>query len=193
MTDSVFILLSPSLPSPPFLPLPSFPSLPLPSLPPHQTASSFLPLSFSHLSPLFLLLPPPPPPSPSPQVGVGLTQVVKGHTGPPSQRRLLDISVEQMRADVIDRSWDAQGSVTIGNITILDHITLGDLPVCKSVSLPFMCLFYTSSLYAVHFSSSSSCSLLPYIFLLPPSSLLPPPSLRLHWSSNLSPADQRTK
>ena len=49
--------------------------------------------------------------------------MVKGGSG---QRTLLRVSVEEMRADVIDRSWDSQGSVTIGNVSVLDHISLGE-------------------------------------------------------------------
>ena len=52
-----------------------------------------------------------------------LTEVVKGGSG---QRTLLSVSVEEMRADVIDRSWDSQGTVTIGNVSVLDHISLGE-------------------------------------------------------------------
>ena len=52
-----------------------------------------------------------------------LTEVVKGGTG---QRTLVSVSVEEMRADVIDRSWDSQGTVTIGNVSVLDHISLGE-------------------------------------------------------------------
>ena len=44
-----------------------------------------------------------------------------------NQRTLLIVSVEEMKADVSDRSWDAQGSVTIGNVSVLDHISLGEL------------------------------------------------------------------
>ena len=50
------------------------------------------------------------------------TRLSKFHV---SQQTLLDISVDEMRADVTDRSWDTQGSVTIGNISVLDHISLG--------------------------------------------------------------------
>ena len=65
--------------------------------------------------------------SPSLQIAVGFTQVVKkgGSKVKPTHRKLLDIRVEEMRADIIDRSWDSQGSVTIGNVSILDHISLG--------------------------------------------------------------------
>lgn len=57
------------------------------------------------------------------QIGVRLTEVVKGSS---EQRVLLDVSVEDMRADVNDRSWDAQGTVTIGNVSVLDHMSLGE-------------------------------------------------------------------
>lgn len=57
------------------------------------------------------------------QIGLRLTEVVKGS---PGQRVLLDVSVEEMRADVNDRSWDAQGTVTIGNVSVLDHMSLGE-------------------------------------------------------------------
>lgn len=43
----------------------------------------------------------------------------------PTHRKLLDIRVEEMRADIKDRSWDSQGSVTIDNVSILDYISLG--------------------------------------------------------------------
>ena len=41
------------------------------------------------------------------------------------QLPLLDISVLGMNADVVDRLWDMQGSVTIHEVVILDYITLG--------------------------------------------------------------------
>ena len=50
------------------------------------------------------------------------TRLSKFHV---SQQTLLDISVDEMRADVTDRSWDTQGCITIGNISVLDHISLG--------------------------------------------------------------------
>ena len=65
--------------------------------------------------------------SSSPQIGVRLTEVVSGSS---TQRTLLAIAVEQMRADVVDRSWDTQGTVTIGNVSMLDHISLGEICVC---------------------------------------------------------------
>ena len=46
--------------------------------------------------------------------------------GSSSQRTLLEISVEEMRAEITDRSWDTQGTVTIGNVSVLDHISLGE-------------------------------------------------------------------
>ena len=59
------------------------------------------------------------------QIGVILTQSVEGPTLLPSQQNtLLEIAVEQVEAAIIDRSWDTQGSVSIRNVSILDHISL---------------------------------------------------------------------
>ena len=39
---------------------------------------------------------------------------------------VLDVVVGSIKADIINRKWDIQGSVTIKDVAILDYITLGD-------------------------------------------------------------------
>ena len=56
------------------------------------------------------------------QVAVKLSQV-QPSTG--EQKPLLHIVVGNMKADVVDRKWDTQGSITMKSITILDYITKG--------------------------------------------------------------------
>ena len=57
------------------------------------------------------------------QIALKLTQM----QGPSREFRqpLLDVIIRNMHADVVDRKWDTQGSVTMGNITVLDYITVG--------------------------------------------------------------------
>lgn len=57
------------------------------------------------------------------QVALKLTQM----KGPSREFRqpLLDVIIRNMHADVVDRKWDTQGSVTMGTITVLDYITVG--------------------------------------------------------------------
>ncbi len=60
----------------------------------------------------------------SPQVALKLTksELVKKVE---RQKPLLDVVVREMRADVVDRKWDTQGSVSIKAMEVLDYITLG--------------------------------------------------------------------
>ena len=57
------------------------------------------------------------------QIALKLTQM----QGPSREFRqpLLDVIIRNIHADVVDRKWDTQGSVTMGNITVLDYITVG--------------------------------------------------------------------
>ena len=57
------------------------------------------------------------------QIALKLTQM----QGPSREFRqpLLDVIIRNMHADVVDRKWDTQGSVTMGTITVLDYITVG--------------------------------------------------------------------
>ena len=68
------------------------------------------------------------------QIALKLTQM----QGPSREFRqpLLDVIIRNMHADVVDRKWDTQGSVTMGNITVLDYITVGTC-VCGLISKPY--------------------------------------------------------
>ncbi|XP_064395949.1 intermembrane lipid transfer protein VPS13A-like isoform X2 [Halichondria panicea] len=58
------------------------------------------------------------------KVAVKLSQTTqKGEKGVISQSPLLDILISDIRTDIEDRKWDTQGSVTMKEVAILDHIT----------------------------------------------------------------------
>ena len=57
------------------------------------------------------------------QIAVKLSQVEGVEGG--ELRPLLDVVISNMKADVVDRKWDSQGSVAMGEISILDYITPG--------------------------------------------------------------------
>lgn len=69
------------------------------------------------------------------QVSVKLTQTSQSTTTTsssrkkrslsPSQTPLLDIVISDIRADVVDRKWDTQGSVAMREVMVVDHITKG--------------------------------------------------------------------
>ncbi len=58
------------------------------------------------------------------QVAVKLTQGKQVHKKS-TQSPLLDIVIRDIRADVKDRKWDTQGSVTMREVALLDYITPG--------------------------------------------------------------------
>lgn len=58
------------------------------------------------------------------QVAVKLTQGEPARSAS-SQSPLLDIVIRDIQADVVDRKWDTQGSVTMREVVVLDHITPG--------------------------------------------------------------------
>ena len=41
------------------------------------------------------------------------------------QTSLLEVVVREIRAEVVDRKWDTQGSVSLKAMEVLDYITLG--------------------------------------------------------------------
>ena len=65
------------------------------------------------------------------QIALKLTQM----QGPSRefQQPVLDIIIRNMYADVVDRKWDTQGSVSMGEVTVLDYITVG---MCGCISPP---------------------------------------------------------
>jgi len=56
------------------------------------------------------------------EIALKLTQM----QGPSQKFRqpILDIIIRNMYADVVDRKWDTQGSVSMGEVTVLDYITV---------------------------------------------------------------------
>ena len=59
------------------------------------------------------------------------------------QKLLLDILVSNVKADVTDRKWDTQGSVSIGDVAIMDYIMTGIVAdflsvFCKHVNLSLL-------------------------------------------------------
>ena len=42
------------------------------------------------------------------------------------QKPLLNVLVREIKADVVDRKWDTQGSVCMGEVDVLDYVTLGE-------------------------------------------------------------------
>lgn len=67
------------------------------------------------------------------QIALKLTQM----QGPSRKFRqpILDIIIRNMYADVVDRKWDTQGSVSMGEVTVLDYITVG---MCGCISPPLV-------------------------------------------------------
>lgn len=78
------------------------------------------------------------------QVALKLTQM----KGPSREFRqpLLDVIIRNMHADVVDRKWDTQGSVTMGTITVLDYITVGMCVYSHPRTLYSVCNYMFSSL-----------------------------------------------
>ena len=68
----------------------------------------------------------------------------KGNKGVTSQSPLLDILISDIQADVIDRKWDTQGSITMREVAVLDHITTGTIycrwvviSICMTVNVQY--------------------------------------------------------
>ena len=40
---------------------------------------------------------------------------------------MIDVIIGSMKADIVDRKWDTQGSVSMKEVAILDYITTGVL------------------------------------------------------------------
>lgn len=40
---------------------------------------------------------------------------------------MIDVIIGSMKADIVDRKWDTQGSVSMKEVAILDYITTGAL------------------------------------------------------------------
>lgn len=38
---------------------------------------------------------------------------------------MIDVIIGSMKADIVDRKWDTQGSVSMKEVAILDYITTG--------------------------------------------------------------------
>ena len=45
------------------------------------------------------------------------------------EQPVLDVIIGSMKADIVDRKWDTQGSVSMKEVAILDYITTGELIV----------------------------------------------------------------
>ena len=43
------------------------------------------------------------------------------------EKPVLDVIIGSMKADIVDRKWDTQGSVSMKEVAILDYITTGKL------------------------------------------------------------------
>lgn len=41
------------------------------------------------------------------------------------EKPMIDIIIGSMKADIVDRKWDTQGSVSMKEVAILDYITMG--------------------------------------------------------------------
>ena len=42
------------------------------------------------------------------------------------EKPVLDVIIGSMKADIVDRKWDTQGSVSMKEVVILDYITTGE-------------------------------------------------------------------
>lgn len=42
------------------------------------------------------------------------------------ERPVLDVIIGCMKADIVDRKWDTQGSVSMKEVAVLDYITTGE-------------------------------------------------------------------
>ena len=64
-----------------------------------------------------------------PQIALKLTKVETGKKKGGEEKPVLDVIIGCMKADIVDRKWDTQGSVSMKEVAILDYITKGELVV----------------------------------------------------------------
>ena len=63
------------------------------------------------------------------QIALKLTKVETGKKKGGEEKPVLDVIIGCMKADIVDRKWDTQGSVSMKEVAILDYITKGELVV----------------------------------------------------------------
>ena len=61
-----------------------------------------------------------------------LTKVETGKKKGVGEQPVLDVIIGCMKADIVDRKWDTQGSVSMKEVAILDYVTKGELVVYHS-------------------------------------------------------------
>ena len=80
---------------------------------------------------------------------------------------ILDIIIRNMYADVVDRKWDTQGSVSMGEVTVLDYITVG---TCG-------CIFPPCANFSASECPPTLSSPVPFLYPLPAPFVYPPSSI----------------
>ncbi len=98
------------------------------------------------------------------QVSLKLTQVQQASNKVLKTTPLLEVLVMDIDADVTDRKWDTQGSVSLKGVAILDHITPGKVGSQKQNNERGSCgCMYLMMKHACGDSVFSTC--VPYLFL----------------------------
>ena len=67
------------------------------------------------------------------QIALKLSKVESTGKKGPVEKPVIDIIIGSMKADIVDRKWDTQGSVSMKEVAILDYITTGAyilMPTC---------------------------------------------------------------
>ena len=59
------------------------------------------------------------------KIALKLTKVESGKKKGAVEQPVLDVIIGSMKADIVDRKWDTQGSVSMKEVAILDYITTG--------------------------------------------------------------------
>lgn len=60
------------------------------------------------------------------KITLKLTKVETGKKKGREEQPVLDVIIGSMKADIVDRKWDTQGSVSMKEVAVLDYITTGE-------------------------------------------------------------------